>query len=112
MDVFPTDAEMAIDHAGLAAGYTMAYGADPTELLDVEMDQLARVFAFIAPDRFGRLQGTQLTQTTSTQDTADSGRRDADLYGNLLARPALSAQLLNLVHHSLGRRLPQPMWPR
>ena len=49
MDVFPADAEMAIDHAGLAAGYTMPYGADPTKLLDVEMDQLARVFALIAP---------------------------------------------------------------
>jgi hypothetical protein len=55
--------------------------ADPTEVLDVEMDQLTWVFALIAPDRCGRLQGTQFTQTTSTQDTADSGWRDADLNG-------------------------------
>jgi hypothetical protein len=58
------------------------------------MDQFAGVFALIAPDRFGRLQGTQLTQTTSSQDTADSGGRDADLYGNLLSRPALGAVAL------------------
>ena len=108
VDVFPTDAETAINHAGLAAGYPMPYGADPTELLDVG----AWVFALIAPDRFSRLQSTQLAQATSTQDTAHSGWRDAHLYRDLLARPALSVQLLNLFHHSPGCRLSQPMWPR
>jgi hypothetical protein len=47
-------------------------GADPTKLLNVEMDQFARVFAFIASNRFGGLQGTEFVQAEPTQNAADS----------------------------------------
>jgi hypothetical protein len=90
MDIFPADAEVTIDHAGLSAGDAMPNGADPTELFDVEMDQFAWVFAFIAADRFSRLQSAEPVQAEPAQDTTDSGWRDADLYRDLLARPALS----------------------
>jgi Family of unknown function (DUF5681) len=48
VDVLPANAEVTIDHAGLSACDAMPDGADPTKLLNVEMDQFARVFAFIA----------------------------------------------------------------
>ena len=40
----------------------MAHGADAVELFDIEVDELARFFACITPDRFGRLQGTNITR--------------------------------------------------
>jgi hypothetical protein len=64
---------VAIDHA-LSAGDAMSHGTD-----DVDVDELTRVFALIAPDRFSRLQGTQLIQADPTQNTADGGWRDAGL---------------------------------
>src|SRR5262249_12443588 len=60
MDKLPTDAVVAIDRAGISSGDAMTHGADAAELFDIEMDELARFFAFITPDRFGRLQGTKL----------------------------------------------------
>ena len=61
-DKLPTDAVVAIDRAGISPGDAMAHGADAAELFDIEMDELARFFAFITPDRFGRLQGTKPVQ--------------------------------------------------
>jgi hypothetical protein len=60
VDVLPADAEVTIDHAGLSACDAMPNGADSAELLDVDVDKLARVVTFIAPDRFGRLRGEQV----------------------------------------------------
>jgi hypothetical protein len=48
-------------------------GTDAAELFDVEMDELAGLLAFIAIDRFGRLQGTELVQSKPTQNAADGG---------------------------------------
>ena len=75
------------------------------------MDELARTLAFIAPDRFGRLQGTELVQSEPSQNTADGGRRDTGLGGDLPACPALAAQPFNLHDYRLGRRAVQPMRP-
>ena len=38
MDVLPTDAEVAIDHAGLSAGDAMPHRSNAAELLDVDVD--------------------------------------------------------------------------
>ena len=104
--------EVAIDHPGLSAGDAMSHGADAAELLDVDVDELARVFALIAPDRFSRLQGAQLIQADPTQNTADSGWRDAGLGSDLLARPALAAQTFDLFDYRLRCRPAQPMRSR
>src|SRR6516162_9361046 len=112
MDVLPTDAQVAIDHSGLSAGDAMSHGADAAELLDVDVDELTRVFALIAPDRFSRLQGTQLIQADPTQNTTDSSWRDAGLGSDLLARPALAAQPFDLFDNSLQCRPAQPMRSR
>ncbi len=60
-----------VDHAGLPSGDAMSYGADATELLDVELD--------------GR---TELIEPTPSQNAADSGGRHAEFAGDLLARGA------------------------
>jgi len=79
VDKFPTDAVVTIDHARISSRDAMPYRADPAELLDIDVDELTRVLALIAPDRFGRFQGTQLIQPQSAQNPADGGRRDAGL---------------------------------
>jgi hypothetical protein len=58
MNEFPADTEMAVDDASSASGDAMRDGADFAELFDIE----ARLLAFVAPDQFSRLQGTQLVQ--------------------------------------------------
>lgn len=56
-------AVVTVDHARMSSGDAVPDGADPTELLDIDVDELARLLAFVAPDRFSRLQGTQLVQS-------------------------------------------------
>jgi hypothetical protein len=55
MDEFPTDAVVTVDRATVSPGNAVAHRADPAELFDIEMDELARALAFIAPYRFSRL---------------------------------------------------------
>src|SRR5208283_3246838 len=102
MDELPTDAVVTVDGARISSGDAVPDGANPAELFDIEMDELARMLAFIAPDRFGRLQGTELVQAEPTQNTADGGGRDTGLGGDLLASPPLAAQPLDLLDHGLG----------
>lgn len=47
MDELPADAEMAVNRAGSSAGDAVSDRADPTKLLDVEMDEFARMFPFV-----------------------------------------------------------------
>src|SRR5262249_60384164 len=108
MDKLPTDAGVAIERAGISAGDAMTHGADAAELFDIEMDELAWFFAFITPDRFGRLQGTKLVQPQPTQNTADRSWLDARLGGGLLAFLSLSGDCLLLPHHTLGPRRMTP----
>ena len=41
---------------------------------DIEMDEFTPMLTFITPDRFGRLQGTELVQSQTAENTADRGR--------------------------------------
>ena len=50
MDELPTDTMVAVDRARMSSGNAVPYGADTAELLDVDVDKLARVFALIAAD--------------------------------------------------------------
>jgi hypothetical protein len=67
----------------------MTHGADPAELFDIQMDQLARLLAFIAPDRFGQLKRTELVQPQPAKNAANGSGRNTSLGGDLLAGPAL-----------------------
>ena len=91
MDELPTDAAVTVDRARVSAGDAMSYGADPTELFDIKMDEFARLLALIPPDWFCRLQSTQFVQSQPTQNTADGRGRNTCLRGDLLACPALAA---------------------
>jgi hypothetical protein len=95
--------------AGISPGDAVPDGTDAAELFDVEMDELAGLLAFIAIDRFGRLQGTELVQFKPTQNAADGGCETPVSAANLLAGPALAVQSLDLIDHHLGRQLPEPM---
>ena len=76
------------------------------------MDQLARAGALVTADRHGRREVLQPAQPEPSQDTADGGRRDPDLLGDLVTGPALAAPGGDLLDDGLGRRLTQPMGPR
>ena len=71
VNVFPTDAEVAIDHARLPSGDAVPHRANTAELLDIDVDEFARVLALVAPDRFGWLQGAELVQAERTQNPAN-----------------------------------------
>src|SRR5512142_1845490 len=73
----------------------MAYTVELAELFDVDVDQLAGMFALIAPHRLDRFQVAQSVQSQPPQDTADGRWRDADLGCDLLACVALPAQRLD-----------------
>ena len=110
-----TSDELRADAAVLAGARTGGAVADllePSELFDVEVEQLAGVGALVAPDRRGRRQVLGPAQPAPSQAAADRGRRDADLPGDLVTGPALPAQRGDLLDGGLGRRLPQPMGPR
>ena len=99
----------------IAPGYRPVmrpHGADPAELLDIEVDQFTRVLALIAADRLSRLQRGQPVQAKPVQDTADGCRRDAEFGGDLLAGPTLAAQGLDLLDNGCRGWLAQTVRPR
>src|SRR5438034_7227260 len=65
--------ELPAGAAGLAllriTGDAMADLAEAAELLDVDVDHLAGVLAFVAPDRFGRLDVAQPRQPGDRKST-------------------------------------------
>lgn len=98
VDVFPAGSFAASPQVALPgsiAGDAMAYTVELAELFDVDVDQLAGVFALIAPHRLGRFQVAPSIQAEPPQDTADGRWRDTDLGCDLLAGVALPAQRLD-----------------
>jgi hypothetical protein len=71
MDELPTNTEVTIDHTGLSACDPMTHGTNPAELLDIEMDEFARILALIAANRL-RLESAQLVQAQSTQNPTNT----------------------------------------
>ena len=55
------------------AGDAMADLVELAELFDVDVDQLAGPFALVAAGRLGRLQGAELVETQTLEDTAHGG---------------------------------------
>ena len=70
MDELPTDTVVTVDHARLSSGDAMSHGADPAELLDIEMDELARVLPLIAP---GSVRPAPRHSVHSTPTDAEHG---------------------------------------
>lgn len=77
MDIFPAErgtvgARIAL--AGAVSGDAVTNTAEPAELLDIEMGQLARPVALIAAHRPGGFQVAEPGQAGPAQHPADSGR--------------------------------------
>ena len=70
MDALPTDAVVTVDRARISSGDAVAHRPNPAELFNIEMDELAWSLAFITPDWFSRLQGTELVQPQPTRNPA------------------------------------------
>src|SRR5271156_4189133 len=95
------------DPAGVAlavpvAGDAVTDAIELAQLLDVDMDDLARVGSLIAADRLGWLKRQQPVEAKPPEDAADRRRRNADLGGDLLAGVAPPAQSLD--RRADGRR--------
>lgn len=83
-----------------------------SELLDVEVDQLAGTGALVAAHRLGRRQVARPVETEPAENPAEGGGRDALLRGDALARPSHTAQRSDPVHLRRRRRPMEPVWPR
>ena len=101
MTIFPAE-PWALALTSAIAGDAVTDLLETTQLLDVDVDHLARFLALIAAHRLGRLQVAYPVQSQPAQDAADGGRRHADLGRDLLAGVALAAQ--NLDDRACGRR--------
>src|SRR5262245_17065314 len=102
MDELPCYVMMTVHHKRLPSGHAMPNGADSAELFDIDMDEFAWLLAFIAANRFGRLQGTEPVKPAPSQHAADGSCRDAKFAGDLLAGVALSARSLHRIASGLG----------
>ena len=85
---------------------------EAAELLDVDVDQLARAIPLVAADRLGGLERLNAVEAEPPENAADGGWRDPDLGGDLFAGPALAPQGFNPLDSGHRRRPVQPMWPR
>src|SRR3954451_15272054 len=70
----------------------MADAVEAAELFDIDVDQFAGMFALVAANRRGGVEGLDAVEAKAPEDAADRSRRDTDCSGDLLARPALAAQ--------------------
>ncbi len=76
--------ELPADPPGIALAGPVACDAMPgsretAELLDVDVDQLAGVCAFVAPHRLSRLQRRDAIEAEPTQHTVDGGGRHPEI---------------------------------
>jgi hypothetical protein len=78
--------------AAAIASDAVADAIDAPELLDIDVDQLARSLALISTDRLDRFESPQPIKTKAAQDAPDGGFRDAGLAGDLRPGPALAPE--------------------
>ena len=81
--------------AGAPAGDAMADAIEAAELLDVDVDDLARLLALVAWAWVLRLEAGEQTEATAFEDVRDASLGDAKLDGNVLLGAAFTAQSLN-----------------
>jgi len=106
MNELPADAA-AVALASPVTGDAVADPVELTELLDVDVDQLAGPLALVAARWFGRLEGAQPVEAQALEDPADGGGGDTGFGGDRLAGQALAAQRLDAIDRGLGCRLTQ-----
>src|SRR5260370_10551188 len=92
--VLPPDTP-AVALPGAIAGDAMADTIEPTELFNVDMDDLAGCGALVARPRLLRFKGAQETEAARLEDARDSSHRKPQRAGNVLLGAALTAQSLD-----------------
>jgi len=85
---------------------------EASELLDVDVDHLAEVLAFVASDRFGRFEVAQAAQAGAFENAAHCRRANARDLGDMLSGEALAAPRDDIVDHRSRRGFAQPMRAR
>ena len=86
------------------AGDPMAHAPDAPELLDVQMQQLARSAPFVSHQRRPLGEGLQAGQAELAQRAGDGGAADLHDLGDLRPGPAELPQALDLDHERRGDR--------
>jgi len=82
----------AMNAAAAVAGDATTDGVETSDLLDIEVEQIARSSMFIAQDRCSRLQISNAAEVKSAQDAADGGTTSPDGERDAESGPALAAQ--------------------
>jgi hypothetical protein len=91
--------------AGPRAGSdALADASEATELLAVDVDQLAGMRTLVAADRLGGRERQDAAAAEPLAAAADRGRCDAEFGGDLLAGPALAAPGRDLLDAGRRRR--------
>src|SRR5215470_18572545 len=85
-------------HAGATPGNPMAEALHTSELLDVDVQEIAGMGMFIAGDHQRRLQPAATRETRALQNAGDRRGTERQRAANLRARPLLTPE-------DLGREL-------
>jgi hypothetical protein len=94
MQVFPAGATLAA-LAGAIAGDAMSDAVDPTELFDVQVQQLARVLALVANDRRLGVQRPQPAEAEPAQFQPHRRDRQSEAPGDNWTAEPLATQSLD-----------------
>ena len=87
------------------AGDAVAGAVDAAELLGVDVDDLARMFALVADHSRARIEGPQAAQAETAQHETDGGQGHAGGPCDARARPAHPPQALDLGHGCPGQAM-------
>ena len=82
-------------------GHAVAGAVDAAELLGVDVDDLARMFALVADHGRARIEGPQAAEAETAQHETDGGQGHTGGSRDARARPARPPQALDLGHRFL-----------
>src|ERR1035438_4182238 len=94
------------------AGEAMAGLVDTSQLLNVDVQQVAGSGKFVAHDGHGGLQHSDLVQLEPGEDAAHGGPAQAGGLGNANPGPTLAAQPLHAIDQFWGSGAGRSMWAR
>src|SRR5258708_5956153 len=103
MDVLPADTA-AVALTGPISRDPMADLVEAAELLDIDVDHVARMLSLVPTHRFGWLQVAHPVQSQASQDATDSRRRYGQVRGDLFTGETLPAQDFDLFDDRRRRR--------
>src|SRR5258707_13235090 len=103
MDVLPADTA-AVALGGPISRDRMADLVEAAELLDIDVDHVARMLSLVPTHRFGWLQVAHPVQSQASQDATDSRRRYGQVRGDLFTGETLPAQDFDLFDDRRRRR--------